>query len=354
MTKTLNELLRDPIFQLNAVLWLAQPLPAEGEIVSLLHRQGFTVYAIAPLLGLPLDLRLSAAATKTSLQESVRPDVVLVQEIDRRFSFTECKASSVALNSSLPQARSLLIVAGPRAPEILALAAEQVRGSVLAMVIPETDREQVRQALSGLVKELEENKLPAGKFTMLGLQVTDTDIGIQFDDIGGDFFSLVPGVHPFLKREPDTDPRPLYFIPYDPDVSQSNRERIFCKRVLFERMHGTVVAAVGRAHPPAELTFESQKILNNAMFGMYELWENRESARHMRSLCKQLMRALAELVNTVSKDTMIYQPGEGWKARLQSQEQHESVMDGLTRFSCETLDLQTEPQPGLFDDTEDR
>jgi ATP-dependent RNA circularization protein (DNA/RNA ligase family) len=99
---------------------------------------------------------------------------------------------------------------------------------------------------------------------------------------------------------------------------------------------------------------ESQKILNDAMFGMYGHWENRESARNMRRLCRQFMDALTQAVNAVVLGAMVFQPVEVWKISLENEEQHERVIDALTRFSCETLDLRTEPQPGLFDDLEDR
>ena len=38
-----------------------------------------------------------------------------------------------------------------------------------------------------------------------------------------------------MKLQTDTISRLLYFIPYDPDLDQSEDERLFCKRVLFER-----------------------------------------------------------------------------------------------------------------------
>jgi len=353
MTSIPNELLKDPLFQLNAVLWLTQPLPGGSEITPLLYNQGFTVYAIAPLLGPPLDLRLAAQEAGISMQERVRPDAVLAHESDRKFAFTECKASSSVLTSSTAQARSLLVVAGPRAAEVLGLASGQVSASLLGLVIPESDREPVTQTLVSFSKELDENRLPAGRFSVLGFVLTDTDISIVINDLGSAFFALPAGANPFMKREPDTDPKPLYFIPYDPDVVQSEQEKVFCKRVLFERMHSTITAAIGRANPPAELALESQKILNDAMFGMYGHWENPGSAKHMRRLYREFMDALTQAVNAVVLGAMVFQPGEGWRISLQNEEQHERVIDTLTRFSCETLDLRIEPQPSLFDDLED-
>lgn len=352
MTSTSNELVKDPLFQLNALLWLAQPLPAKSEVTPLLYNQGFTVYAIAPLLGPPPDVRLSAQEAGISMQDAVRPDVVLTREGDRKFAFAECKASSSAVRSSAAQARTLFVVARPRAAEVLGLASGQVADSLLAFVIPENERQPLIQTLLSLRDELAEKKLRAGRFSVVGLVLSDTDVSIVINDSASAFFALPAGTNPFMKREPDTDPRPLYFIPYDPDVvrPQSEQEKVFCKRVLFDRMQSTIIAAIGRANPPAELALECQNILNDAMFGMYGHWQNRDSARHMRGLCRQFMGVLLQAVNAEVPDTMVFQPHVGWKISLRDPQQHERVIDALTRPSSETLDLRTEPQPDLFDD----
>ena len=73
MNSTANELVSDPLFQLNAILWLAQPLPVESNIIPLLHRQGFAVYAIAPLLSMPLDVRLIATARRCQCKSGCDP-----------------------------------------------------------------------------------------------------------------------------------------------------------------------------------------------------------------------------------------------------------------------------------------
>lgn len=354
MTPMPNELIRDPLFQLNALLWLAQPLPEKSEINPLLYQKGFMVYAIAPLLGLPPDLRLMAQEARINVQERVRPDVVLAHESNRKFAFTECKANSFGPTSSTAeQGRSLLVVAGPRAAEVLGLAAGQVADSLLAFMTPQTEQGPLAETLATLYRELDAARIPGGQFSVLGLVLTETEVSIAIDDQASAFFALPSGINPFMRREPDTDPKPIYFIPYDPDIHQSPQEKEFCKRVLFERIQSTVVAAVGHARPPCELSLNSEKILNDAMFGMYEQWENRESARHMRRLCRQLMDALMQAVNSEALSSMIFQPREGWTITLQNNEQHEKILNALTRFSCDTLDLRVEPQPGLFDELDD-
>lgn len=354
MNSTATELIKDPLFQLNALLWLAQPVTEVSEITPLLYKKGFTVYAIAPRLAPPPDQLLVAQEAHISMQQSTRPDVVLTREHDRRFAFAECKASSFGPTSSTSdQARALLVVAGPRAAEVLGLASGQVSASLLVFLIPKNDGELLAQTLSALVKELDGNGLPAGHFSVLGLSLSATDLSIVIDDLGSKFFALPSGSRPFMKLAPDTDPRPLYFIPYDPDVKQSENETALCKRILFERMQCSIVTAVGRAIPPTELVLESQKILNDAMFGMYDQWENPESARHMRKMCKEFMRNIEQTINDIAPGIVDFHPEEGWKISLSDEEQQESVLDALTHFFCEKLDLRGEPPPTLFDHLED-
>jgi len=355
MTSPPDELLKDPLFQLNAVLWLSQPLPEDHEITPLFHRQGFVVYAIAPLLPLPLDLQLESRRVGVMMQAGARPDVVLTAVSEDKFAFIECKASSFSINSTnSEQARTHLIIAGPRSAEILGLPARQALTSLLSYFIPESDHAPMDQTITSLQTELTNNRLPAGQATVVGLQMRDTDVSIVINGRGSEFFGLPTGPHPFLQREPETDPRPLYFIPYDPDLcgQLSEAEKNICKRVLFEKMQSTIIAAVGRANPPIEVSLESQSILNDAMCGMYEQWENDDSARHMRKLCRQFMEALMRTTNSVVQGAMVFRPGEGWRVTLQNQEQYDKVIDALTRFTCETLDLRIEPTLDLFDGLE--
>jgi hypothetical protein len=350
MNSTPDEILRDPLFQLNALLWLSQPLPTTYEITPLLYEQGFTVYSLSPLFGLPPDLQLTAQNAQINMQRVARPDVVLRHEGDHKFAFTECKASSFSVESSTArQARTLLVIAGPRSAEILGLGIDQVSSSLLAFMVPENECEQSNQTLRELCLELDENHLPIGQFCTLGLLLTKSDISIVVDNVGGEFFKISPGSYPFIRLDQDTDPRPFYFIPYDPDVSQSRREEAFCKRILFERIHSAIVAAVGRANPPVKLLLKSPEILNDAMFGVYGRWENRESRKHMRKLCRQLMNSLAEAVNSVATDAIVVKAVNTWSICLEDEEQHEVVKDTLANFSCEQFSLRDETSPDLLD-----
>ena len=133
----LPELIRDPIFQLNVLLWLAQPLPSGDAITPLLHSRGFDVYALALRLSLPPDLLLVMRNGGFEVQVGVRPDIILAKESSGKFAITECKGSSFGNRSSTAhQARTLLALAGPRCHEVLGLQPQAVRESTLTYLLP--------------------------------------------------------------------------------------------------------------------------------------------------------------------------------------------------------------------------
>jgi len=284
MSPQKTELVSDPLFQLNFLLWLTQPLPEGSSITPLFFQRNFSVYAISPALVVPLDLQVAAQQAQIKVQPSAKPDVVLTHDVERKFAFSECKASSFGPDSTTAdQARSFLVTTSSRAAEVLGLDAAQVRECLLDYLVPESQRALLLQTLGELTSQLSQHGLPTGNFSILGLQATNVEIVLILDEAAAVFFSLSAGSHSVIKFQPDTDPRPLYFIPYDPDVTYaSDAEKLFCKRMLFERIHGSVVVAAGRSTVPAEIVLTPNGLLNDAMFGMYALWESRESARHMR------------------------------------------------------------------------
>jgi len=355
MTCSADDLIRDPLFQLNAVLWMTQPLPACADVQPLLYRRGFTVWAIAPALAPPPDLRLRAQDRKVPLKASVRPDVVTANQEAGRFALTECKASSFGVGSSknAMQARSHLIVGGPRCAEVLALSSGDVLGTVVAFLMPEDQRNAFAPTLGELDAQLSGADLSPGASCILGLRSTPTSIAVVSDQEARAFFGLPKRAAKFLAVEEGTSPRPLYFIPYDPDNDQSPAERKQSKRRLFERIMVSVVSAAGRANPPFELLLEPERMLNDAMFGMYEHWENRDATRHMRRLCRELMHALLETVEEAVPGAMKYEPNVGWHVGAVDQQQHKRLLDVLMRFSCEELALGPPSQPELFDTLED-
>jgi len=354
MTCKPDDLVRDPLFQLNAVLWLTQPLPQGAEIRPLLHESGFGVWAIAPALAPPPDLQLRAKDRGVALQASTRPDVVIANSERGLFAVTECKASSFGEESSnAAQARSLLVVGGPRCSEVLAITPNDVSGTLVAFVLPEDQKTDFAPTLESLAGALSDAQLFPGTPCILGLLTSAVAISLAADAKGAHFFGLEQEPTQFLPIEENTCPRPLYFIPYDPDHGQSSVEAQYSKRMLFERLLASAVCVAGRAKPPCDLLLEADGMLNDAMFGMYGHWEHRDARTHMRRLWRDFMKALASEVDRAVPGTTTYEPQAGWHVTIDDHDGHKSLLDVLTRFSCERLVVGPAPEPELFDALED-
>jgi hypothetical protein len=347
---TLDELIRDPVFQLNSVLWLVQPLPGGAGVIPVLRKAGFEIHAVAPPLAPPPDVLLRLKDSGLAHQDRVLPDIVLRQARNRRFALIECKGRSFGRDSTnASQARTLIVIAGPRLHESLGLQPSDVGEGTAAFLVPETDAPLMRATLAELSDELTQANLQCGSALAVGLNPQADALIFTADEPARRFFDLPSGREPFMQLEPDTDPRPLYFIPYDPDCKQSDDERAFCKRVLFERLHAAVLGATGRAVPPVTLTFQVESLLNEATLGMYDLWENPESNRYMRRLVRELMARIGKVTNTECPDSLQQVQGTGWQLHLTDDERQGKVLAALARFSCETMDLRQNPEPGLFD-----
>lgn len=335
-TPDVSELVKDPLFQLNAVIWLAQSLPESSSIHPGFHRLGFSVYAIAPPLSLPLDLRLHAQRLDVPLNASVKPDVVLESSTDRRFAFVECKANSFSVqSSSVNQLRTYLLLSGGQAADALGLAPGQVSDSILSLVTAEESRLRLQDTTRETAEALASKGLSPGPFSVMGFETSEEGVFLCIGPQAQAFFGFTDGRYKFLDVASGTDPRPLYFIPYDPDLNMTGEERAFGRRVLFERMLAAVISAVGRAEPPRAVTFALRDLLNDACFGIFNKWENDSSRRHMFSITRNFLRALEK--STRISPSPFGLESDMWSVTLADEDQKERVLDRITRFTAESV-----------------
>jgi hypothetical protein len=110
-----------------------------------------------------------------------------------------------------------------------------------------------------MVEELDRNNLKHGTYECLGLELRDSSAFLHMPE---EFRQLLntPALSPVevLKAEEGSDPRPLYFIIYDPGIDQDPEERKLCQRILFERIQGAILMRIGQATPPHHLTFTNE------------------------------------------------------------------------------------------------
>ena len=71
MNQNVNELCKDPLFQLNLAIWLAQALSEPSHIYPLVYKSELSIYSIGSLLALLADIRLTVSG-KIDCQDEVR------------------------------------------------------------------------------------------------------------------------------------------------------------------------------------------------------------------------------------------------------------------------------------------
>ena len=346
----INDLIKDHLFQQNAIIWLTQPSVNPDGIVPILYKQGYSTLAIGRLLALPADVRQAVKEADITVQNGANPDFVLIHQANRKYLLVECKENSFGTTSTkVKQARTLMLMAGERAAEILGLATSDVAASFLGYVLPEDKTTQFSETLDHLRKEMSDLGLPWGDSSVFGLGVQNDKVCLLIEDKLGSFMELPSGVHPFLAYEPGTDPRPFYFLPYQPGLEQSDAEENRCKLDLLKRLQQSIVAELGKVRPPTQLYLTRDAILNRAYWGIYEIWEDRDDRKHLRKLCNRFLNRVAKVLYASAPKSMV-QDGSSWKVTIGNDEEHNRLMNALLRFGPEVTDLSDQPQLPENDD----
>jgi hypothetical protein len=153
-----------------------------------------------------------------------------------------------------------------------------------------------------------------------------------------------------IQFEKDTDPRPLYFIPYDPNLCQSKEEQELCRRILFERILGHVISKIGGAEIPTTVIFSMEDLLNSATFGLYEIWDDSEATRHLKNIVKDFIKNIINTIDESFNKCIQHKSGVGWTVDIQDKKTHEELLKKILKFKPATLNLSNHLEPTLFDE----
>lgn len=341
MKERLEQLCSDPLFQINLAIWLAQPKPESLSVRPVLYQSGFRIFSIGPLLSLPPDIRLITKESNIECQGGAKPDLILEADNRSKLLILECKKSSFGGSSSTSgQARTLLLLSGPIVSEVLAIGRRSSAQGGLCYLTRSDQVAKLEDTLALLVQELQKANLDSGDYGCLGIGSNDNAILLTYSDnmkslLGFQNKSPID----ILSFEEDTDPRPLYFIPYDPNVDQTKEEQELSRRILYERFLSYVLTKIGPANPPCEFILTGEDILSAVTFGLYEIWEDAEARRNIRRLLRDFMDSLRNGLKEDMRDLVKYKPGKGWSLRFENRNIHEEMLTHVSKFKPEQMDL---------------
>jgi len=213
----------------------------------------------------------------------------------------------------------------------------------------------MEETLKTLEKEIKDKtNLESGTYGCFEIKTSQTSIILEYPEIVKIFLNLIKNSPvEVIKFEEDTEPRPLYFIPYDPNIQQTKEEQELSRRILFERILGYMICKIGGAYIPSSITFTTQELLNFSTFEVYEIWEDNEAKKHLRRLVKDFINELMHFISEPLKRFITYEPQKGWTFTLKDREACEEILKQIQKFKPETLDLSKKIEPTLFDNMED-
>jgi len=354
MIQKVEQLCGDPLFQLNLAIWLAQPIPRSFSIRPIFYESGFSIYSVGLLLALPPGLRLDIKKHALDCQDGAKPDLILATDNREKLCILECKRASFGVDSSTAkQSRTLMLLSGPVVSEVMALG-QQVSAQGILVYLTKTDQMMnLQNTLKELSREINVMKLKTGEYDCLGIKSNEKAILIEYSDKLKRLMNF-SDVSPLeiISLEDDADPRPLYFIPYDPSVfnEQSEDEEKLCKRILFERFLSHVLSKIGSSSVPSEVLFTKEEILNGVTFGLYSIWDDNDAKKHIKKLLRFFMDSLMNSSKLFFQNIITYQEERGWIFKLENQEDYEEVIKQVGKFKPESMDLAKKKQLELFDE----
>jgi hypothetical protein len=355
-----DDLLGDPLYQVNLLIWLLQPLPPGSGFRPLLKEAGYRLESIARPLPLPPARRQQLAEAGLAASQQPGPDILAQHANGRQWLLLEAKGNSFSASSSAAvQARGLLVAGGDLTGP-LGLAPSTRPDGVVAYLLPEVAAPLLATTLSQIRHELAGASIPAAPAGALGLSRQSDGVYLHDQHPAGQLPSRLERLLSAPQRvhevDVETDPRPLYVIPWDPGIDQQSLGARYGRKVLQERIRSAAIARLGRAPIPGTVDLNCDDLLAEGTRGFYAVWRDRGQVQGLRSEVRRFLRdSLAPSGSRLPESVTPLQGSvPGWRIALQSEAERDSLLDRLhvptpgadmTAEGLSQLEL-----PGLFEE----
>lgn len=332
-----STLTRNNLFQLNMLVWASFPHPINAPITPVLRNGGYILWSIEhPLNADAAELaRLRKAA---EIKPNPVVDAIFEHARTNTYVLVECKPTSFNINSEwAPQARGM-IVAGGNAVSRLGLSAGAA--AELCYLVPADNAQATDTTLVTLTTEVSSQGFVACPTGPLGLSIKADGayLGLASQPQGAAQISqmLIPEQRVITVRA-DQDPRPLYIIPWIPDVEDDTTLEAFK-----EKLRAQILSWLGKASIGGQITLQFEDLLDEVSRGVFRIWRDRDS------LHGRVFPTVAGIVNIFFRsDGRVSVGTRAVVMRLDSEKDREDLMEqvrtaGLPEKLPEELQLRME------------
>jgi len=278
-----DELLKDPVFQLNLLLWMAKEQPLENyRVYPLFYKAGFRIIYIEQPFAFPDEAAIAVKDSGLDISVAPEPELILGSENNKALYF-EAKANSFGTDSTnCKQARAHLLASGPVFNEVLA----PLDSCLLCYVVPDDVRDKMCECLTKLTTELNNSGLRPGLFSSHGLAVSGTQINYSWDSVFKTHVDVTEDSVPVLKNiEEETDPAPLVLVFSDEDCS-NDKIRDFYRQVLIDQIRACLLCDLHSHNIGAKYETTPDNLMMKTTDGIFQ-YLGRERQKRLRRLIRE-------------------------------------------------------------------
>lgn len=279
------EIIGDPLFQLNLVLFISLPGPSDGTINPVLYNMGYRIESISPNISIPLSILNDIKENNINSNSYVKPEVILRHIEKNEYLLIECKRSSFSSESSTSkQAIAYLVLNGMVLKEVFGESGSDDWRSKLLYVVKAGDEELLSQCLNELSQMLQQVACTVIDYNVCGVGQGESGIYLNTDfmenidlNISGNKINVLTG---------GSNYRPLYLIPYDINVGQPDE---YTKSVLKERIRSSLAAQIITSLGEETFVLDIDTFLQRIIL-LWDVWEDNDSKKDLRRSTKRYIK----------------------------------------------------------------
>lgn len=288
-----ESLVRDPVFQLNLLLWMTKEQPQTFFVVRpWFFEQGFRLIYIEQPFAFPQSAINDIDAAGLEISKAPEPEMLIGRQTDHCALYFEAKKESFASigSSTAKQARGHLLATGVAFSEVMS----PLRSCLLCYVIPEERRELMATCLEELTVEMTARNLSVGSSSVHGLSVQNTELHYSGDERFQQFAHVDERSIVVMEGlSDDTDPTPLFLIYSVEDYPDPKRQDLL-RQALMQQVHAILVCELNALAIGMKYTRTAESLLVNVTDGIFE-YVGRTRQKQMRDFVRSaVLRRIAD------------------------------------------------------------
>ena len=292
-------MLKDPIVQLNLLLWMAKEQPATGyRVRPIFYQWGFQVIYIEIPFPFPEATALAIRESGLDISVEPEPDLILGRNSDNKALYLEAKSNSFGVGSggtNCRQARAHFLASGPAFGEVFS----PLDSCLLCYVVPKDATDRMTETLGSIHEQLRAKGLSPGPFSSHGIGLDKSRIMYVWDAAFRTHVGIDETEAAILDDvAEDTNPVPLLLVFSDQDCSNIEHVDLY-RRTLIDQVRACLLSDLHRLQLGQKYETTPEKLLNKTSDGVFQY------------LGRRRQKGLAQLI----RQNVLARIFEQWKDR---------------------------------------